>query len=1108
MTNLEWGQLQHYERWRKRLQEDPYKTLFGASNDMLSGKGLKDWEWVHKTFPKWMLRDMDVDETPQVSKNYTSAPTSYSKKVELRDHNDGVPKPRETHFPEPSFRTRRFERDGTSGIVSPSDLRRPQEEAHVKVVGKASRDVATDANTTSAILASDGATIFVPPPPSPHTPYTIDGSGMENSDANRVTARSVREEAAARESSFIEEFLSNRSEQPVSSSTKEERSNVWRETALQRCAASGLMAKPPSRPSLVAKPASDTPSSTLESVSESTGAPDARNNRSLKSKSKNVEWLIQQESAHVSNKGSSEVDTNAPRPPAQILNQLPEDDIDFLSAADIRATMGAKRSRLPTNEQRRAERENLEKAFAAAQDLPQSDSIAETAVINNQLVRRAERQIRESQLAQEMRESDPIKGPENEVATPEAPLESSIDRMKRWLETTGASFAKQFWQDPTEEADVTKTRLFFDKAAHYLKKGQAATRQITDDLEKDIPASKALLRRLKSDEETVDLAIHRLRQRSSSDTAQGLSPRKIRHMESLKVRFHQTNNELEKAYEELRALAGTDSVRNATGSFKRRLTVASKVLHKNAQLLRMLIWSLQARLEDSDMDRRILPNYKVVADNLLSLRDTQMTLMRLVERAMLVYGVAPQSADGHNPEATKAVQTQLDNCEEPFIRARLAADAHLINEINAHKTAMQGLSDDGYSHALKQSKTSTLEEPSPLAHSLFRPFGPAIDKLGTEDAPDLTAARATEEEQRKRSDAKLVAEIKQAYEDTYGPITADHAQVASEPKCEEHEAWPQKNFAMLKEDPTGRPSIEWVASSDIKPKTSSSSSMTPAVADATGTPEFVDNAEVEKDSSVKTTTSNEASLPSGEVEAKPTASFNGTPEIQNADSAATPCLTGEVEDQPTVFSHATSGDKVVDPVQTLVTPSTVHLPTYYTILVRDPQTDTLSIATSSTGPPRDSSPALPLHQALAALDSPAKFIPYITSGLEVVSANKDILVLRDAIDSTASASPFETINAPNSETSYAEGRTVNPIDGTARLSPTGYVGPEESAEHLEREFEERRQAAGRFKGKDSERDEKPRKERKWGGAGVVKTAIWVAGVCYVAGVMGEIASAS
>jgi hypothetical protein len=85
---------------------------------------------------------------------------------------------------------------------------------------------------------------------------------------------------------------------------------------------------------------------------------------------------------------------------------------------------------------------------------------------------------------------------------------------------------------------------------------------------------------------------------------------------------------------------------------------------------------------------------------------------------------------------------------------------------------------------------------------------------------------------------------------------------------------------------------------------------------------------------------------------------------------------------------------------------------------------------------------------------------------------------------------------------------VNPIDGTARLSPTGYVGPEESAEHLERECEERRQAAGRFKGKDSERDEKPRKERRWGGAGVVKTAIWVAGVCYVAGVMGEIASAS
>lgn len=30
---------------------------------MLRGKGLTDWEWVYKTFPKWMLQEIDSQET-------------------------------------------------------------------------------------------------------------------------------------------------------------------------------------------------------------------------------------------------------------------------------------------------------------------------------------------------------------------------------------------------------------------------------------------------------------------------------------------------------------------------------------------------------------------------------------------------------------------------------------------------------------------------------------------------------------------------------------------------------------------------------------------------------------------------------------------------------------------------------------------------------------------------------------------------------------------------------------------------------------------------------------------------------------------------------------
>lgn len=51
------------------LQQHPYKGLFGASEDMLRGKGLTDWDWVYKTFPKWMLQEMDTQEPLNQERN-------------------------------------------------------------------------------------------------------------------------------------------------------------------------------------------------------------------------------------------------------------------------------------------------------------------------------------------------------------------------------------------------------------------------------------------------------------------------------------------------------------------------------------------------------------------------------------------------------------------------------------------------------------------------------------------------------------------------------------------------------------------------------------------------------------------------------------------------------------------------------------------------------------------------------------------------------------------------------------------------------------------------------------------------------------------------------
>ena len=70
MSNLEWMRLQHHQRWKRRFEVDPYRALFGASEDMLNGKGLMNWKWVQRTFPKWMVDEMGLagsenERTPQ-----------------------------------------------------------------------------------------------------------------------------------------------------------------------------------------------------------------------------------------------------------------------------------------------------------------------------------------------------------------------------------------------------------------------------------------------------------------------------------------------------------------------------------------------------------------------------------------------------------------------------------------------------------------------------------------------------------------------------------------------------------------------------------------------------------------------------------------------------------------------------------------------------------------------------------------------------------------------------------------------------------------------------------------------------------------------------------
>jgi hypothetical protein len=1092
MSSLEWMQRQHYEAFRKMLVDDPYNAMFGRSNARLSGKGFTNWEWIDKSFPKWMLREMESHEELGPRSKHdkdTTSESQYPKKVEIKNE-DIYTKRKESHFPQPSYRTTRLDRDDLSGIVSPSDLRRPREQPNVKVVGHYS-----EAGSPSRFnpKPSPSTSPETPPPTRPKsTAQFRDFIEKTRSEASTEMHKSDRTFATA-EPSFMNQFLTDtvRGQESHANEIIEVEDDTWKQTVLQRRSSPDGTANPYSEPAPVTKASEETPS-TIPPMLETNALPSlATTEKHSPVEAARLETNDATSFAPEFESGISQDKTAPVRSTSKILSQLPEDDIDFLSADAIRASMTARKSKILNDEHKEAERLNLEKTFENALKTGAAiDPMIESKVINDQYVRRIERQMRGSRETQEVHETPKATGTENVTPAEELTLESSVDRMKRWLERGGATFSSIFWQDPAEEADAEKTRLFFDKVLGRIRKGRLTMKQVVEDLETDIPASKPLLKRMKADEELLDSAINALRQRSGSGKMQSLTPKKIRAIQQLRLKYRDTDRELDDAYAKLRELSDTEAAKSASPALKRRLSIASKITQKNVHLTRYLIWSLQARLEDLDVDPSRLPNYKAVANSLLTLRDTQMALSRLVERAMLVYKVEPQAIDildmlglGHTHGVEVPTQTaqssqppkstSMSEVEKAKLRAKVAADERLANEVDAQKSAMRGLSDDGYARVPKTVIGKSIEERGPLVHSLFRPFGPVLESLGSSTVADAEAQKAEEEAAQKQRNTTLIADLKTAYEDSYGPITVGHTQTvnADEAVRKEQDIVVQK-FNMLKDDPSS---------------------------------EAITNPVNSKASEVRFSVSGVSGGGAHFV------SLHGRPGSRSHDVI-------EARNIPKAVQDATPATQTLDTyaqaTETTSSPApSANLPTHYTILIHDPQTNKLSLTTSTSGPPRDTSPVLALHQALAALDQPAKFIPYITEGLEVVTAKKDMLVLRNALDPTSSSTKlfetFTTSSAPRGGMYVHTRGTVNPIDGTTRLSPTGYASPEESQEQLEEDFDERREMARAFGVKKSvERafNEEQERAKRGRGVGLVKTAIWAAAGCYVVGVLGELAS--
>jgi hypothetical protein len=1090
MSNLEWLQLQQHQRWRKKLVDDPYQAIFGASNDMLSGKGLKDWEWISKSFPKWMLREMEShDNTIPPSKHDrdSSSDPRYPRRVEIKNEGPDTPKERASHFPQPSFRASQLLRDDPTGVQSPSDPRRPREQSPFRgFVFRPEVPSELGTSTTSPTCPASVPQNHGLQQPTPTQSIEPFGVAFQKSIAKRKSdaARKIEkagQPVSATESSSVYEVSKEQHNQNDPHIVGPTENGTWRETTLQRRSPKHLFDVDAHCRAEASTEAHSVPP-TEEHVASLTNPGFS----STKQPATQEPLPTQQEPVSQGNFTSA-------RSTSKILSQLPEDDLDFLSADDIRAKMAARKSKVLSDELRKAERAKLERTFEDShKERNVIDSMLEAKVINDQFVRRIERQMQQPERSHESQEiNEPRTTTQNDETPNGSQLESSVERMRSWLEESGAKFSSLFWQDPTEEADAKKTRLFFDNILARIRKSRVTMKQVIEDLEKDVPASKPLLKRMKADEDLLDSAINALRQGSTNGKLGALTPKKVRAIQELRLKYQSTDNDLTKAYAQLQELGISDAAKNVSLAFKRRLSIASKITQKNAHLTRYLIWSLQARLEDPEIEQRMLPNYKAVANSLLTLRDTQMALARLLERAMLVYGVAPQTwediklfSEHHNvgnpQDKEQPLKAQVDlgmsDVDKAQLRAKVAAEERLANEVDAQKAAMCGLSDDGYARVPKSALKKSFEERGPLAHSLFRPFGPVLENLESKTPSRLGSTETEEKATRKIDDDTLAHDVQKVYEDTNGLVTVDHKQskipVDGNKAEEDHDV---KKFDMLKDDPA------------------------------------IEEISVRSDHSKA-----EELVPRGEI----TPVEAGTDTVQDTLTPAHTCASPEsvtMDPKPSKMSD----DVVVEvsPSSTASSSSKANSQMLYTILVHDPDTGNLSLTTSTSAAPRDVSPAIPLHEALSRLDQPVKFIPHIKDGLEIVTVKKDMLILRDALNPASSTKPFETVNTSSAlennkgTDDKVERGNINPIDGMARLSPTGYVGPEESQEQLEKEFAERRRAAERVVNTEqSSIEQKPSQQETKGkkkggkGAGVVKTAIWAATLCYVAGVLGEVAS--
>ncbi|PVI04443.1 hypothetical protein DM02DRAFT_177292 [Periconia macrospinosa] len=1160
--------MRHYKRWQRRVEADPYKALFGASENWLNGKGDKDWQWLSSYSPLWTIRDMGVGENTDMNGSDEKSSSDQKKYKDSETTPESKPNgtyPKKVNITSDNNRSvDALKVDSSSyGVDSPSDSRRVR--LHMQSpVNKSFED-----KTLYESEVEGGRTTIVPPQAS--------NKHEQHNATSPKHFEATGNDESTRKTSFIDDFLANNWSQTVAPTSLDSKSRVL-QTSLQQRESPGFVQRPRIRRHTafsVVDVSSKSPPSTgsanrkeipiSDSVSE-VSPPSKASVATGEAPATTPTTQNSDNSTRLAKPCISKDDSNLDKPRAtrDIHRLLPKDDIDFLTADSIRASMGrVKNSRNDGTQSK----QKLEERYKEALQNHQIDPLLEWKVLNDQHVRRMQRELTQSVEKQ----GPPQQGPPKVAATsaknekipteprnsqkvvathPQAPvLETGLDYMMSWLNAGGGFIAHHFFQDPVDVlADQKRleqgmsTDPFFQGVINGIEKSRRATFQVKIDLVQDMPAFRPLVDRLTNNEGRVVNAAKVIR-------GILIAPRDIQakngdgRVRRLKRDLLATEEEFKSACKAVNDLNTTQSV---SGALARRLRVATDALQKTAKLTRVMIFGLQSRLESlEELPPSLRSRY--LAHQLLALQDTQLALMRVVLHLMQRYGVDPtvkienlDKVHGITTDAqtTTAGDISVVETEEEAKKREMkaAADAKLSDEIKTLKTAMQGLSDDGYNRAPKPITRNQFDKPSPLANSLFRPFRSQLDDLGKDTKAETKTAA---ELRKKKGDRDLVNEIKSIYEDLFGPITIYHRQVSDVGQDPVSASSKPKGNEEAK-------TIEHAAKAPSKPSKLSFTSQKPP------------SIQLLKEDEVSPTIS-PPHQPSTTAVKEPVPESKTTKPIFNPDLASIELVGASPAPIPSNAFPPIEEVQSSPPKETTPTTATHHHHTpIYRIFIYDPTTNEIIIAPSptpqSTSSTPDLAPPLPLHTALSALTHPSKFLPHLPKPeyYDIITARPNLLVLRSTphaplpteeticipaggglhtpstdppnpdINASASPSPTET------STEWIPG--INPIDGTTRLSPTGFVGT--SSLELEQEFEERRRAAGaqqKHQQQQLRKDEaagpraramaqferakqdwerrnakETKKAKRVGFGGVVRTAIIAGAWCYVVGVGAEL----